>query len=156
MLKKKSHNVYKINQKNIGQLLQFCFTKCTDGPHLLLKLLLLLGLSVLGSGRLPLARVALLALALRRGLAAVREAERRVGSLHGAGVDGRGAVDGGRSRLAHAHGGHGVLEACRGGAQLGCGDQRQKKKNKRSESQCCNPTKKFVAALQKQTRCVCA
>lgn len=95
----------------------FWFTKCIDGPHLLLKLLL--GLRVLGSGRLSLARVALLALALRRGLAAVWEAECCVGSLHGAGVDGCRAVDCGCTRLAHTYSRHGVLEACGGGAQLG-------------------------------------
>lgn len=40
--------------------------------------------------------------------------------------------------------------------ELSLAAESRDKKNKRSELQCCNATKKFVATLQKQTRCVCA
>lgn len=67
------------------KICQAVITDGVDGSHLLRKLLLLLGLRVLGSGRLS---WSLLSRSLSSGLAAVGQTERCVGSLHGAGVNG--------------------------------------------------------------------
>lgn len=69
---------------------------------------------------------ALLAGALGRGLVAVRQAQGGVGSLHGAGVDVRGAaVDGGGAGLPGPHRADGVLQAGARGAQHGCRGERE-------------------------------